>query len=233
MNELRRWEYDGTGLEGGLPQTPWPLIREWIMQARDAATAGVVHEPDAITVATVDAAGMPDVRMVLMRFLDPSGVGFVSSTHSRKAEQIEATGVMAATLVWTPLHRAIRLRGRVEVVDPAVTHAYWATRPYGSRISAWVSQQSHPVETREELALRTQEYAQRWPDHGGSDDVPVPPDWVGYRLRPREVEFWAGRPDRLHDRVRFVLADSDDGGGPVDGAELDAEGRWEHMRLQP
>lgn len=233
MSELRRWEYDGTGLEGALPPTPWPLIREWVTQAREAATAGAVHEPDAIAVATVDDAGVPDVRMVLMRFFDPRGVGFVSSTHSRKAEQIDATGVMAATLVWTPLHRAIRLRGRVERVDSAVTHAYWATRPYGSRISAWVSQQSHPVASREALRERTQEYAQRWPDHGGADDVPVPPDWVGYRLRACEVEMWAGRPDRLHDRVRYTVLGRTDPSDLTDLADLDAEGQWEHVRLQP
>lgn len=227
MSELRRWEYDGTGLEGDLPDTPWPLMREWVTQAREAAAAGAVHEPDAMAVATVDASGVPDVRMVLMRFFDPRGVGFVSSTHSRKAEQVEATGVMAATLVWTPLHRAIRLRGRAQVIEPEVTHAYWATRPYGSQISAWVSQQSHPVESREDLALRTQEYAQKWPDRGGADDVPVPPDWVGYRLRASEVELWAGRPDRLHDRVRYVATQVED---PRD---LDAQGRWGHVRLQP
>lgn len=230
MSELRRWEYDGTGLEGELPQTPWPLVREWVTQAREAATAGVVHEPDAIAVATVDDDGLPDVRMVLMRFFDPRGVGFVSSTHSRKAEQIDATGVMAATLVWTPLHRAVRLRGRVERVESEVAEAYWATRPYGSRISAWVSQQSHPVESRDDLHRRTQEYAQEWPDRGGADDVPVPPDWVGYRLRASEVELWAGRPDRLHDRVRYVARGAAD---PVDGVDLDAEGQWEHVRLQP
>ncbi|MDO5712334.1 MAG: pyridoxamine 5'-phosphate oxidase [Micrococcales bacterium] len=224
MSELRRWEYDGTGLEGEVPAAPWTLVRGWVDAARAAAAQGLVHEPDAMAVATVDASGLPDVRVVLMRFFDPRGLGFVSSTRSRKAEQIEATGVMAATLAWTVLHRAIRLRGRVELVDPSITAAYWATRPWGSRISAWASHQSHPVTSREDLRSVTLQYAQQWPDTGSPDDVPVPADWVGYRLRASEVELWAGRPDRLHDRVRYTCHEPND---------LDVEGCWERVRLQP
>lgn len=219
-----RWDYEGVGLEGELPDTPWPIVRAWVEVAREAGRTGRVHEPDAMAVATVDSEGLPDVRMVLMRFADPAGPGFVSSRHSRKAAQIESTGVIAATIAWTPLYRAIRFRGRAEVMEEAVTQAYWATRPWGSRISAWASQQSHPVTSRDELAAASRAYAQRFPDTGQSDVVPVPPDWVGYRVRATEVEVWAGRPDRLHDRVRYTCADPSD---------LDTVGAWTHIRLQP
>ncbi len=221
---MNRLEYDGMGLEGEVPETPWPIVQAWVEAARVAGRAGRVHEPDAMAVATVDEAGLPDVRMVLMRFLDPAGPGFVSSRHSRKAAQIEATGVMAATVAWTPLYRAIRFRGRAEVMEEALTTAYWATRPWGSRISAWASRQSQPVVSRAELAANSRRYAQQFPDSGQPDVVPVPPDWVGYRLRPIEVELWAGRPDRLHDRVRYTCADPSD---------LDCDGAWSHQRLQP
>lgn len=225
MSEVHRYDYAGTGLEGQVAPAPWGLVREWVSQAEEAArTRDDVYEPSAMAVATVDADGMPDVRTVLMRFLDPRGPGFVSSRHSVKAAQIEATGVMAATLTWGPLFRAIRFRGRVEEIEAQAAREYWATRPWGSRISAWVSRQSHPVASREELEATSRDVAQRYPDRGGPDDVPVPPDWVGYRLLCAEVEFWAGRPDRLHDRIRYRAA------GPC---RLDDASAWEVTRLQP
>lgn len=223
---MQRWEYEGVGIDDEqVPPTPWPMANSWVAQARSAAAdRTVLHEPTAVSVATVDADGLPDVRTVLMRFFDVDGPGFVSSRHSAKAAQVEAAPVMAASLTWTPLHRSIRFRGAAQEIPTATTDAYWQTRPWGSRISAWVSQQSHPVASREELERATEEYARRWPDGGHSDDVPVPPDWVGYRIDCSSVEFWAGRPDRLHDRIRYVRT------GPGD---LDAVGAWRHERLQP
>lgn len=225
MSDVHRYDYAGTGLEGQVPPAPWGRVQEWVAQARAAAQEREdVHEPAAMAVATVDADGVPDVRTVLLRFLDPRGPGFVSSRHSAKAEQIEATGVMAATLTWSPLFRAIRFRGRVEEIEAPVTDDYWRSRPWGSRISAGVSRQSHAVESREVLEEATRRYALEYPDRGSPDDVPVPPDWVGYRLRCTDVEFWAGRTDRLHDRIRYRAT------AP---ALLDDANAWAVTRLQP
>lgn len=222
MDPVQRWDYTGVGLlEDDVPDTPWPLAQDWVDQARKQPD---LHEPSAMSFATVDAQGRPDVRTVLMRFFTPNGPGFVSSRHSAKAAEIGENARAAASLTWTPLYRSLRFRGAVVEIDAAETDTYWSTRPWGSRISAWVSRQSHPVESRGELQSRYDDYAARWPDHGEPDDVPVPQDWVGYVLVCDEVEFWAGQPDRLHDRFRFVR-DSP-------GA-LDEVGAWSWQRLQP
>ncbi len=225
MSDVQRWDYSGTGLEAQVPAAPWDLVQAWVRDARDASSERPdVHEPSAMAVATVDADGMPDVRTVLLRFLDPRGPGFVTSRHSAKAAQIRQTGVAAATLTWSALFRAIRFRGRVAEIEAEVTTDYWRHRPWGSRISARSSIQSHPVESRGVLEATAAEVAQEFPDRGGPDDVPVPDDWVGYRIECREVEFWAGRADRLHDRIRYRAAAV---------ARLDDDAAWEVQRLQP
>ncbi len=224
MSDVQRWDYGGTGLEGQVPPAPWELVHAWVEEARAAsAQRADLHEPSAMAVASVDADGVPDVRTVLLRFLDPRGPGFVSSRDSAKAAQLEATGVVAATLTWSPLFRAIRVRGRVEIIDAATTDAYWHSRPWGSRISARASRQSHPIGSREELEEAAAAVAREFPDRGGQD-VPVPPDWVGYRIVCTDVELWAGRRDRLHDRVRYHAS------AP---ARLDDAAAWRCQRLQP
>lgn len=224
MSDVQRFEYAGTGLEGQVPALPWELVDAWTREADAAAqNRADLYEPSAMAVATVDADGMPDVRTVLMRFLSPLGPGFVSSRDSTKAVQIGATGVVAATLTWAPLFRAIRFRGVAQEIEADVTDAYWHTRPYGSKISAWASTQSHPVQSRAVMEQAVAELAAQYPDLGGPQDVPVPSDWVGYRIRCRQVEFWAGRRDRLHDRICYTAS------APSD---LDADG-WSVERLQP
>lgn len=226
MTSARRWDYQGIGLsEDQLPTTPWPLVRDWV----DEAVALVdqradLHEPTSMAIATVDEFGVPDVRECLMRFLSPIGPGFVTSSESAKAAQIAATGMVAASLTWSPLFRAIRFRGPAQQIPAPEVAAYWGQRPWGSRISAWASRQSHPIATRAEMEAAVAQYAARWPDRGGSDDVPVPPDWVGYRVAADQVELWAGRPDRLHDRFRYTRH------APGD---LATEGVWTWQRLQP
>ena len=213
--------------EAAATASPWALARTWVDDAAQAAGHGRVHEPSAMAVATVDAAGVPDVRVVLMRFFDPRGPGFVSSRHSAKAAQIDATGTIAAALTWSPLFRAVRFRGRAQVIDAAEAEDYWRTRPWGSRISARASRQSHPVEGRAALEAAYAREAAAYPDTGSPDDVPAPDDWVAYRIRCASVEFWSGRPDRLHDRLLFTCAVGDA------GADLDDARAWTATRLQP
>ncbi len=159
-----------------------------------------------------------------MRFLDGRGPGFVSSSDSTKGVELAANPVLATSLTWPGLYRAIRFRGSAERIAADEVGAYWATRPWGSRISAWASKQSAPVASRAELEAASDRYAARWPDRGRPDDVPVPEDWAGWRVVPDEVEFWAGRRDRLHDRLVFVRT------GP---GGLDDPAAWRVVRRQP
>ncbi|MBK7722430.1 MAG: pyridoxal 5'-phosphate synthase [Austwickia sp.] len=226
MTSVPRWDYVGEGLvEEQLPTVPWPLVQSWVEQAAAmVATRPDLHEPTSMAIATVDEGGRPDVRECLMRFLSPVGPGFVSSRHSAKAAHIAATGVLATSLTWSPLFRAIRFRGPAVEIAQDEVDAYWGERPWGSRISAWASRQSHPVAGRTELEAAVARYAAQWPDRGGPDDVPIPPDWVGYRVVAEQVEFWSGRSSRLHDRFRFVR----EGAG-----DMATVGIWTWRRLQP
>jgi pyridoxamine 5'-phosphate oxidase len=224
-----RVDYTGEGLaEADLASSPYEQLTRWVEQAAEMV-AGVADAPEALamSLATVDAAGRPDVRPVLVRFLDDRGPGFVTDGGSAKARQVAANPAVAATIAWPRLFRVVRLRGYAEPVEAAVLAGYWAQRPWGSRISAWASHQSEPVASRGELAASFDRYAARWPDHGGADDVPIPPTWAGLRLRPVEVEFWAGRSNRLHDRLAFVALD------PVARPSLADASAWTVVRRQP
>ena len=168
-----------------------------------------------MSVATVDAAGLPNVRTVLMRFLDERGPGFVTALTSTKGREIADTGVMAVSVTWPAMYRAIRFRGRAVEVDRAEVLAYWDSRPWASRISAWTSQQSEPIGSRESSRPPTPAARRSSPTTGGEDDVPVPDFWGGYRVVPDEVEFWAGRRNRLHDRLVFTRVGDGDLGDAV------------------
>lgn len=228
MSEITRWDYDGEGLEEGeVTAAPWPIIAEWVRRAREAAADDEhpgVQEPDAISVATVNADGAPSVRTVLMRYLTPAGPGFYTNLESRKGTDLVANPQIAATLTWPGLYRAIRFTGRAEQLPSDVVTEYFASRPWGSRISAWTSQQSRPVSGRGALEAAQQEYANRYPDRGRADDVPVPPFWGGYLIHVEEVEFWVGQHSRLHDRVSFTRT----GEGALDDPAV-----WTTRRLQP
>lgn len=222
----RRIDYEGPGLgEGEVPDAPYPLLQRWVEEAvaRDVER-GDVPEPTSMAVATVDADGRPDVRTVLMRFLDPRGPGFVTNLDSAKGDQLRANPGIAATLTWPAMFRAVRFRGTAELISREEVADYFGQRPWGSRISAWASRQSAPLAHRRELEERFADYAARWPDRGRPDDVPVPDFWGGVRILADTVEFWAGRRDRLHDRVRFRRT------GPGDLAD---PGAWSWERLQP
>lgn len=218
-------EYAGGGLsEDQLAPTPFEQVSRWVGEARARqAEHGDVPEPDALSVATVDDDG-PDVRTVLMRFLDPRGPGFVTNLASTKGRQLQARPQIAASLTWPSMFRAIRFRGLAEIVDRGEVEDYFRQRPWGSRISAWASEQSRSVVGRAALETAYAEYAERFPDRGRPDDVPLPEQWGAVRIRPDRVEFWAGRVNRLHDRLVLTRTGA---GDLADAAS------WELSRLQP
>ena len=221
-----RMDYSGEGLsEADLQPTPWQQARLWVDDAVSRSKAsGDVPEPLSISVATVDADGAPDVRTVLMRFFDERGPGFVTCLTSTKGQQLQANPSIAAALTWPAMYRAIRFRGVAQELDRDEVAAYFDERPWGSRISAWTSRQSQPVDGRESLEAAYAEYAARWPETGEPGEVPLPDFWGGYRVRCLSVEFWGGRSNRLHDRFRFTRTGEGD---------LDTAGAWAVQRLQP
>ncbi|GGM96488.1 pyridoxine/pyridoxamine 5'-phosphate oxidase [Terrabacter tumescens] len=223
---VRRVDYSGDGLvESDVAASPYLQARAWVDDAVAAAEErDDVPEPTAISVATVDATGTPDVRTVLMRFLDERGPGFVTNLDSAKSEHLKANPRVAAALTWPSLYRAIRFRGSAELVGRDEVEAYFDSRPYGSRLSAWASDQSRPAEDRHQLERKWQEVLERFPDTGSDHDVPVPDFWGGWRIVCDEVEFWAGRRNRLHDRIVFRRTG--------DGDLADAAS-WTRLRLQP
>ncbi|WP_284292589.1 pyridoxamine 5'-phosphate oxidase [Luteimicrobium album] len=219
-------DYAGDGLaEAALAPTPLEQVRRWVDAARRRqAERGDVPEPTALSVATVDAAGAPDVRTVLMRFLDARGPGFVSDLRSAKGAEIAATGGVAAALTWPAMYRAVRFRGRAVELGRDEVAEYFAGRPWGSRISAWASHQSSPVADRAALEAAYDRYAALYPDTGSAADVPLPGHWGGWRIDCTEVELWAGRRNRLHDRLVYVRVESGD---------LADAAAWEVTRRQP
>lgn len=228
MNErlgAERVDYRGALVEQDLPQAPLAVIRTWVEEAvgRQAAQ-GDVPEPTSIAVATVDAEGAPDVRVVLMRDLDEQGPSFFTHLDSAKGQQLAADERVAVALTWPAMFRAVRLRGRAQQLPRDRAEAYFRTRPWGSRVGAHASAQSRPVAGRTALEGAYEQAAARFPDTGSPDDVPMPERWGGYRVVADRVELWAGRPSRLHDRI--VWERVADGG-------LDEPAAWRRSRLMP
>lgn len=210
LHELRRSYRRESLLESDAGDDPIALFRRWFAVARDTEQ---ILEPNAMTLATVGLDGRPDARMVLLKELDDGGAFvFYTNRESAKGREIEALPEAALVFWWEPLERQVRVRGSVEETTEAETRAYYATRPVESRLGAWASRQSREASGREQLEHQLEE-ARR--THG--DDIPVPPWWGGYRIRPVEIEFWQGRDGRLHDRLRY---------------ERDGAG-WTRRRLQP
>ncbi len=225
-----RISYDERGLlEADLAPTPLGQLQRWY---DEVAAAGVVAEPNAVVVATVDGSGSPDARTVLLKGMDARGLAFFTHRTSAKGRQLAAAPVAALVLPWHEVQRQVRARGPVEPVPQAEVAAYFASRPWGSRIGAHASEQSAEAPGRELLEAAWRASAQRWPEDGSGGPVPVPASWGGYRVRPVEVEFWVGRASRLHDRLVYLPLDgrADPAAGPP---ALDDAAAWRVVRRQP
>ena len=188
---------------------PLTLFRAWLGEAVQSEP----NDPNAMALATVDQDGVPDVRMVLLKDADERGFVFYTNAESDKGRELACQPKAALVLHWKSLRRQVRVRGPVHQVSEAESDAYFESRPRDSRIGAWASQQSRPLESRFALEKAVARYAAQYA--GGA--VPRPPYWTGFRIAPVAMEFWEDRPFRLHDRVRFLR---------------DGEG-WSRARLYP
>lgn len=188
---------------------PYRLFAQWL----EDATASEPNDPNAFALATVDADGLPDVRMVLLKGFDERGFVFYTNFESAKGREILSSMKAAMCFHWKTLRRQVRIRGPVEQVSDAEADEYYASRPRGSRIGAWASKQSRPLESRFALEKAVAEYTARH----AIGDIPRPPHWSGFRIVPQSIEFWHDRPFRLHDRMVFNRAGDD----------------WEKTRLYP
>lgn len=191
-----RAEYGAAGLTEEAAETePLAMFHRWFAEAQAAG----LHEPNAMVVATATLEGVPSVRTVLLKGVSTEGFVFFTNTRSRKGLELEANPRCALLFPWHPLERQVRVDGVASPLPAEDVAAYFATRPRGSQLGAWASRQSRPVSGREELAAAYDEVAARF----DGADVPVPEEWGGYRVRPEAVEFWQGRPGRMHDRLVY------------------------------
>jgi pyridoxamine 5'-phosphate oxidase len=190
---------------------PFALFARWLKDAE----ASEPNDPNAVAVATVDEHGLPNVRMVLLKGFDEQGFVFYTNFGSQKGQEILGQKKAAMVFHWKSLRRQVRLRGPVEVVSDAEADAYYSSRPRGSRIGAWASKQSRPLEGRFALEKAVAEYTARY----AIGEIPRPPHWSGFRIRPTSIEFWHDRPFRLHDRVEF--------------RREDPAGSWNKVRMYP
>lgn len=188
---------------------PYQLFDSWFAEAKEAE----INDPDAMAIASVDSSGMPSVRMVLLKEIVPEGFVFYTNYTSRKSAELLATGKAAFVMHWKSLRRQVRVCGQIEKVSAAQSDAYFNSRPRGSRVGAWASDQSKPLATRQILQDAVADVEANY-----GEDIPRPPHWGGFLIKPDEIEFWADGEYRLHDRFRYTKS---------------AIGTWQAQRLYP
>lgn len=192
----RRIQYETAGLDfADLDESPIQQWHAWYIEAAEAE----LPEPNAMAVSTIDAEGMPDSRIVLVRGFDDDGLTFFGNYNSAKGQQIDANPFASAVFPWIGLHRQVRVRGTVEMLPRHESDAYFASRPRESQLGAWASPQSEVISGREVLNERHAEFAEKF----AGTEVLRPPHWGGWLIVPDVFEFWQGRPNRLHDRFRY------------------------------
>ncbi len=209
LADLRRTYVLGSLSETDVAPDPIAQFKRWFDEAINAK----LPEPNAMTLATVDATGQPSARIVLLKGMDASGFTFFTNYESRKGTDLLVNPRAALLFHWVQLERQVRVEGRVEKVDTAESDAYYASRPLGSRLGAWASEQSREVSGRDILEQRETDFRNKF-----GENPPRPEHWGGYRLVPTWLEFWQGRASRLHDRIGYRLQD---------------DGSWRIARLSP
>ena len=196
IGSLRR-DYTKAGLDReSMAADPLDQFRLWFEQARDAG----IDEPNAMTLATADEEGRPSQRMVLLKAYDSEGYVFFTNYRSRKARHLAANPAASLLFPWIQLERQLIVEGTCEKIPAVQSLRYFASRPRGSRLGAWVSDQSSVISSRKILEMKLEEMKRKF----GGGEIPLPDFWGGFRLRPRRYEFWQGRPSRLHDRFEYT-----------------------------
>jgi pyridoxamine 5'-phosphate oxidase len=206
-----RHEYDAHGLRrADLHSDPFKQFGAWFA----AALTADIRDVNAMSLATATPDGQPSVRIVLLKAFDERGFTFFTNYDSEKGKHLEANPHAALAFFWPKLERQIRISGSVERTSREDSAAYFHSRPSGSRLGAWVSKQSEVIDSRQILDARLEQMEERFAD----GEIPLPPHWGGYRLKPDQIEFWQGRPNRLHDRFRY---------------SRQTDGAWQIDRLAP
>jgi len=210
ISHLRK-EYTIAGLtENELDPNPFKQFRKWLNQALEVG----LPEPTAMTLATATKDGKPSARMVLLKHFDEEGFVFFTNYKSRKGRELLRNPAAALVFYWVELERQVRIIGTAKKVSHEESEQYFRTRPIGSQLAAWASKQSEILQSRQEIEKRVLQLEAQYTNK----EIPVPPIWGGFRIKPTEIELWQGRPNRLHDRLRYALARG---------------GKWKIERLAP